>query len=82
MIQRFNLLRFAVAFAAIGTLVTPAIADGTTIMVTLWDKGANAEMHTDEGMGMMQASMAGSTMGVRLSRKTVKAGEVTFEVAK
>ena len=74
-------LSCAAACALIGTLAAPAwAADGTTVNVTLWDKGPNAEMSTDEGMGMMHASMAGTMMGIKLDKKQAKAGEVTFQV--
>jgi uncharacterized cupredoxin-like copper-binding protein len=81
MSQRFyRALRFATVCAVVGAFAAPAMADGTTVKVTLWDKGANAPMAMDEGMGMMHASMADSNMGIKLSKKTVKAGEVTFKV--
>ena len=73
-------LRLATACAIVGAFAAPALADGTTVNVTLWDKGPNAEMSMDEGVGMIHASMAGSTMGIKLSKKTAKAGEVTFKV--
>jgi uncharacterized cupredoxin-like copper-binding protein len=79
--QRFNLaLRIAAACTILGAPVAPAMADGTTIKVTLWDKGPNAQLSTEEGMGMMHASMAGSNMGVKLNKKRAKAGEVIFKV--
>lgn len=56
---------------------TPSHA-ATTVRVTLWDKGGNAAMPTDLGMGAKDLSKA--TMGVRLSTATVPAGDVTFEV--
>jgi uncharacterized cupredoxin-like copper-binding protein len=81
MTQRFHrALRFAAACAIVGAFAAPALADGSIVKVKLWDKGSNAPMTTDEGMGMMHASMAGSTMGVKLDKKTAKAGEVTFKV--
>ena len=55
-------------------------ADGTVVKVKLWDKGTDAPMAMDEGLGMTNASMADSNMGIKLSKKSVKAGEVTFEV--
>jgi uncharacterized cupredoxin-like copper-binding protein len=73
-------LRFAAASAIAGALAAPALADGTTVKVTLWDKGASAPMAMDQGLGMTSASKADSNMGIKLSRKTVKAGEVTFKV--
>jgi uncharacterized cupredoxin-like copper-binding protein len=83
MIQRLQCgLRFAAVCALVGAIAAPASAAGGTIVnVTLWDKGPTAPMSMDEGMGMMHASMADTMMGVKLNRKTVKAGEVTFKVA-
>jgi uncharacterized cupredoxin-like copper-binding protein len=74
-------LRLAAGCAVVGAFTTAALADGTTVRVTLWDKGTGAPMAMDEGLGMMHASMADSSMGIKLSKKEVKAGEVTFEVS-
>jgi len=76
----YRALRFATACAVVGAFAVPAMADGTVVKVTLWDKGASAPMAMDEGMGMMHASMADTNMGIKLSKKTVKAGEITFKV--
>ena len=80
--QRFqSALRCAAACVLIGTVAAPAMAaDGTIVNITLWDKGPTAEMSTDEGMGMMHASMADTMMGLKMNEKAVKAGEVTFKV--
>jgi uncharacterized cupredoxin-like copper-binding protein len=67
----------AIALAA--TLGGPAMA-ATTVNVTLWDKGADANMATDLGMNMSGHDMSKATMGVRAIPAAVKAGEVTFEV--
>src|SRR5690349_16823621 len=50
----------------------------STLAVTLWDKGADAEMKMDMGMGMT-GDHAMSNMGLKLSQASVKAGEVTFK---
>ena len=80
--QRFHGgLRLAAACALVGALAAPALATGGTIVnVTLWDKGSEAPMSMDEGMGMMHASMADTMMGLKMNEKAVKAGEVTFKV--
>jgi len=79
--RRFHsALRCAATCVLIGALATPALADGTIVKVTLWDKGPNAEMSMDEGMGMMHASMADTMMGIKLNNRQAKAGEVTFKV--
>lgn len=55
-------------------------AHGTVVNVSLWDKGANVEMADGLGMGMAGAHMSKATMGIKVSMKSVKAGEVTFRV--
>jgi uncharacterized cupredoxin-like copper-binding protein len=81
MSQRFyRALRFATACVVTGAFAVPALADSTVVKVTLWDKGTSAPMAMDEGMGMMHASMADSNMGIKINKKTVKAGEITFKV--
>jgi len=55
-------------------------AHGTVVNVSLWDKGAEAGMAEGLGMGMPGADMSKATMGIKLSTKSVKAGEVTFRV--
>ncbi|HWA50681.1 MAG TPA: hypothetical protein VG742_20600 [Dongiaceae bacterium] len=68
-------------FAGLGH---PAMADGSIVTVTMWDKGANAEMAMDRGIGMahdaMMTGMMDGMMGMKLSADTVPAGEVTFKV--
>lgn len=74
-------LQLAAACTLVSAFAVPAWATGGTIVkVTLWDKGQEAPMAMDEGIGMMHASMAGSNMGIKVDKKTVKAGEVTFKV--
>jgi uncharacterized cupredoxin-like copper-binding protein len=73
-------LRFAAACVIAGAFAAPAFADGTIVRVTLWDKGTNVPMAMNEGLGMQNASMADTNMGIKLSKNSVKAGEVTFEV--
>lgn len=52
----------------------------STVTVTLWDKGADAEMKMDMGMGMT-GDHTMSNMGLKLSQASVRAGEVTFNVS-
>ena len=74
-------LRIAAACTLVAALAAPALADeGAIVGVTLWDKGQSAPMTNDEGMGMMNASMSNTNMGIKLDKKTVQAGEVRFEV--
>jgi uncharacterized cupredoxin-like copper-binding protein len=51
----------------------------STVDVTLWDKGAMAEMVSDRGIGMT-GDKTPATMGVKISKQKVMAGDVTFEV--
>ncbi len=71
-------------------LTSAAFADaGAVVEVTMWDKGANAEMAMDKGMGMahdpmmggMMPGMTDGSMGMKLSTDSVPAGEVTFKVS-
>ena len=74
-------LHLAAACTIVAALTAPAFADeGAIVGVTLWDKGTSAPMSTDEGMGMTNASMSGTNMGIKTDKDTVKAGEVKFEV--
>ena len=56
---------------------------GTTVKVSLWDKGGSSMDMMDSvkpmGMAMMGADMTMVTMGITLDTTTVAAGEVTFE---
>lgn len=61
-------------------IASPAFATPNTIIfATLYDKGTAAPMAMDHGLGMPNMKME-STMGVRLSTSTAKAGNVTFKV--
>lgn len=61
-------------------LAAPGWAHDSVIKVSLWDKGAEAPMATDLGMGM-KGDRAAATMGLKISKTEVKAGKVTFEVS-
>jgi len=58
------------------TFATPSDA-ATTVKVSLWDKGENAEMPSNIGMGAKDRSKA--TMGIKLSTVSIPAGDVAFE---
>lgn len=79
-------LHAAAACLLFGGLAAPAFADtGAVIQVTMWDKGPDAEMSMDRGIGMahdpmVNGGMMDGTMGMKLSTDTVPAGEVTFKV--
>jgi uncharacterized cupredoxin-like copper-binding protein len=61
-------------------LITPAFA-ADTIKVSLWDKGGNMDLSKDMGMGLGTTSdMSKAPMGIRLSKKQVRAGMITFKV--
>jgi uncharacterized cupredoxin-like copper-binding protein len=70
----------AMMLLAAGTAAFAGQDAANTINVTLWDKGADAEMKTDMGVGMSgDHSMA--NMGLKLSQDHVKAGDITFKVS-
>jgi uncharacterized cupredoxin-like copper-binding protein len=69
----------AVMLLAATTAVYAGQDAANTINVTLWDKGADAEMKTDMGLGM-SGDHNMSNMGLKLSQDQVKAGDVTFKV--
>ena len=68
----------------LGGFAPLALAKSTVVNVTMWDKGANAEMSMDRGIGMdhdaMMSGMMDGMMGMKLSADAVPAGEVTFKV--
>ena len=70
--------------ALIGFSVGPALAAGTVVQVSLWDKGdTSMNMMGDVkpmGMAMMGSDMTMVTMGITIDLAEVPAGEVTFEV--
>jgi len=71
------------ALALVAVASSAQAAAGTTVDVSLWDKGAMAEMATNHGIGKgmaMSSDMMGANMGIKLSTQTVPAGDVTFEV--
>lgn len=68
------------ALAMAATAATPSWAATSTVNVSLWDKGSNADMATNLGIGMGAHDMSKATMGVKVSPASVKAGEVAFEV--
>ena len=58
---------------------TPIFA-ATVVTVDLWDKGANVDMPKGLVYGAPSLDMSKATMGMRLSRPSAPAGEVTFNV--
>lgn len=81
--RRAALFLTASAIPAIG-MAFSASAAGTTITVSLWDKGGMSMDMMGKvnpmGMGMMGADMTMATMGVTADMTTVPAGEITFAV--
>jgi uncharacterized cupredoxin-like copper-binding protein len=72
--------RCLIGFASLAAVVsTSHAASKTIVFATLWDKGPSADMAKDHGLGMAHMKMA-STMGIRLSTDTAKAGTVVFKV--
>jgi uncharacterized cupredoxin-like copper-binding protein len=64
--------------------VTPALAAGTTINVSLWDTGPNSMDMMAQGMmigmAMPAMDMGKAPMGITLDMSEVPAGEITFAV--
>jgi uncharacterized cupredoxin-like copper-binding protein len=58
---------------------TPSLA-ATVVTVDLWDKGANVDMPKGVVYGAPGLDISKATMGMRLSRPSAPAGEVTFNV--
>ncbi len=84
--RRDTLVLFAASATVAAAAGRPALAAGTVIKVSLWDKG---DMSMDMlgkgkpmGMGMMGADMAMkmAMMGITPDLDTVAAGEITFDV--
>ena len=77
-----SLMPFIAAFVSTIALGQAAFA-GTTVHVSLWDKGATSMDMMDSakpmGMAMMGADMHKVTMGITLDTATLSTGEVTFE---
>jgi uncharacterized cupredoxin-like copper-binding protein len=72
---------FAAAFAAAVTLVGSGAWAASMVNVSLWDKGGTMDLSKSMGLGMgMHADMMTAIMGIKISRTTVPAGKVTFNV--
>jgi uncharacterized cupredoxin-like copper-binding protein len=71
-------ISLAAGFALIFS-VTPIFA-ATVVTVDLWDKGANVDMPKGIVYATPALDMSKATMGMRLSRQSAPAGEVTFNV--
>lgn len=81
----FSKCAFAVLTVALAsTAASPVFAKGSVVHVTLWDKGPDSMdmMGTGVMLGMaMHGTKPGKAMmGVTADKKSVSAGEVTFEV--
>ncbi|UVK47545.1 hypothetical protein BPNPMPFG_003332 [Mesorhizobium sp. AR07] len=73
--------------AAIGLAAVMLMAGGagaaqaaSTVKVSLWDKGASAEMPTGLAYATPGLDITKATMGIKASPGSVKAGAVTFKV--
>jgi uncharacterized cupredoxin-like copper-binding protein len=68
----------------IGFSVGPALAAGSIVQVSLWDKGGTSMNMMGRvkpmGMAMMGSDMSMVTMGITTDLAEVPAGEVTFQV--
>ncbi len=76
--------RYWIAALTLALMGGPAFA-GTTVNVSLWDKGPDSLDKMGEGpgagMGMPAAGASGEMVGITTDRTEVPAGEVTFVVA-
>ena len=70
------LLAAGLAFA----FASGAAFASTVVTVELWDKGAAMAMPTDLAYATSGLDLSKATMGIKLSRKSVPAGVVTFKV--
>ena len=78
--RRTILLGFAGASLAVAGLAGPASATRKNVItVALWDKGAQAPMTMDLGIGGT-GDKSKANMGLKLSSNTARAGKVTFVV--
>jgi uncharacterized cupredoxin-like copper-binding protein len=78
-----NRLRAAMAAAVLATGVALAAAPAgasTVVNVSLWDKGADAQMAMGLAYATPGADMSKATMGIKAAPATAKAGVVTFKV--
>ena len=66
--------------AIAGTVIfaEPSMAQAKVITVSLWDKGSDAPLVSNRGLGAKDMSKA--SMGIKLSQTSIPAGEVTFQV--
>jgi uncharacterized cupredoxin-like copper-binding protein len=73
----------ALAFAAATMIAAvPTVSQAaTTIHVSLWDKGANMEMPTDQMYGMPGVDRSKDTMGIKVSQDSAPHGIVAFKVS-
>jgi uncharacterized cupredoxin-like copper-binding protein len=75
--------RFILPFVIVSALAaaSAAFAD-TTVRVQLWDKGGDIDLSKNMMMGMsMHGDMKMAPMGIKLDKKTVPHGTVTFKVS-
>src|SRR4051812_27841712 len=61
-------------------VLATAAGAGTVVTAELWDKGASMEMPTGLAYLAPGLDRSKATMGIKLSRDSVPAGDVTFEV--
>ena len=77
-ISRRAVLGIAAAISIAGSAGIAQAA--STVRVSMWDKGANAEMPMGLAYATPGLNPAKATMGIKASPNAVKAGEVTFKV--
>ena len=74
-------IRFLTTAGFFFALSASAMADSTTVNISLWDKGQDKPLATNLDLVSMKVmDMHMVNMGVKLSAEKVKAGTVTFQV--
>ncbi len=66
--------------AAVLSAFSGTATASTLVNVSLWDKGAEMTMPTDQAYLSPTLDTAKATMGIKVDRDTAKAGVVTFKV--
>lgn len=73
-----------IGIVAAALMASPALATGTVVKVSLWDKGPSSLDKIGQGpgagMGMPAAGASNEMVGITTDHTSVPAGKVTFEV--
>ncbi len=73
-----------IGIVAAALIASPALATGSVVKVSLWDKGPDSLDKIGDGpgagMGMPDAGASNEMVGITVDQTSVPAGKVTFEV--